>query len=248
MLLKKLVFLVLFISSNLSYSQQCSWSAAYTESFEYASTIPGLIPGTVYHNTPQFQSFANCVRSGSRGMYMNIVDGFLGILYSNPSPSLCIGATYRFKFSVRDAFSSSNNLTFRLIDANNVVLLSQTVITNSIWQDIIMNPIIATTPIIRFQISTNIPGGTGNDVGFDDLIIEVCNFNKLGTVSQCSPNGPINLYAGNATGIVSHNGVWTGPSVLQNSHLGTYTPGTNVSGNYTYTLDGGGIVQIPLQQ
>lgn len=240
MFLKKIVFLLLFISSNLSYSQQCSWSTVYTESFEYASIIPGLIPGTVYHNTPQFQSFANCVRSGSRGMYMNIVDGFSGMLYSNPSPSLCVGATYRFKFSVRDAFSSSNNLTFRLIDANNVVLLSQTVITNSIWQDIIMNPIIATTPIIRFQISTNIPGGTGNDVGFDDLIIEVCNFNKLGTVSQCSPNGPINLYAGNATGIVSHNGVWTGPSVLQNGHLGTYTPGSNVSGNYTYTLDGGG--------
>ncbi len=239
MLLKKIVFLLLFISSNISYSQQCSWSSIFFESFEYASAIPGLVAGTTYQTTPQVQTFANCVRSGTRGMYMNIVNGYTGILYSNVSPSLCVGATYRYRFSTRDAFNSTNNLTIKVVDANNTVLLSQNVLNNSIWQDITMSTFVATTPIIRFQIFTNTPGGAGNDVGFDDLRLEVCNYSKLDNLTQCQANGPVSLYAGNLTSIASQTGVWTGPSILQNGYIGTFTPGVNVNGSYVYTLDGG---------
>ena len=234
----KLLFLIFLGLSNLTYSQ-CSWSTVFLESFEYASPIPGLIAGTTYQTTPQLQSFANCVRTGSRGMYMNIVNGYTGILYSNVSPTLCVGSTYRYRFSTRDAFNSTNNLTIKIIDANNTVLLSQNVINNSIWQDITMSTFVATTPLIRFQIFTNTPGGTGNDVGFDDLRLEVCNYSKLDNVTQCQANGPVSLYAGNLTSITSHNGVWTGPSTLQNGYIGTFTPGVNANGNYVYTLDGG---------
>jgi gliding motility-associated-like protein len=234
----KRLFLFFLGLSNLTYSQ-CNWTQAIVESFEYTSIIPGLVSGTTYHNTPQLQSFANCVRSGSRGMYMNIVDGYSGLLYNRATPPLCVGATYRYKFSVRDAFSSSNNLTFNVVDANNTILLTQTIITNSTWQDITMPSFVATTPIIRFQIITNTPGGPGNDVGFDDLIVEVCNYSKQANVTQCQANGPVSLFAGNLTSISSQNGVWTGPSALQNGYIGTFTPGVNPNGNYVYTLDGG---------
>ena len=233
------VLVLFFLSlSNWTYSQ-CSWSTVFLESFEYASPIPGLVAGTTYQTTPQLQTFANCVRTGTRGMYMNIVNGYTGILYNNVSPTLCVGTTYRYRFSTRDAFNSTNNLTIKVIDANNTVLLSQNVINNSVWQDITMPSFVATTPLIRFQIFTNTPGGTGNDVGFDDLRLEVCNYSKLDNVTQCQANGPVSLYAGNLTSISSQNGTWTGPSALQNGYVGTFTPGINANGNYVYTVDGG---------
>ena len=33
------------------------------------------------------------------------------------------------------------------------------------------------------------------------------------------------------------SGTWTGPSALTGGHLGTFTPGSNTGGTYTYTVN-----------
>ena len=38
------------------------------------------------------------------------------------------------------------------------------------------------------------------------------------------------------SGTPSNNGSWTGPSTLSNGYLGTFEPGVNVAGTYTYTV------------
>lgn len=230
--------LILTIFSSFSTARaQCNWTQVYYESYEYTTVIPHLLPGTTYQNTPQ--QWAGCIRTGAYGMYMNIVDGYLGQLYNQPFQDMCVGQSYRFSFSTRDAFTSNNNLTILVRDANGAVLVSQNVINGSTWNDITMNSFTATTPTVTFEISTNLAGTGGNDVGFDDLRLFQCtptphNYN----VTQCLSTPSINLYSAIGNPQLSASGTWSGPSTLTNNHLGTFTSGVNTNGLYTYTVDG----------
>jgi len=228
---------VVLASMNRTYAQ-CTWSNSFFDSFEYTTVIPHVIPGTTYQNTPQ--TFAGCVHSGSRGLYLNIVDGFSGIIYNQPFNNLCIGQNYRFSFWTEDTWGGTNNLTFNVLSSTNVVLSTQTVITNGVWANIVMPAFTATTSTIQFQIVTNTPGGPGNDAGFDDLLLSICsptptNYN----LTQCTGAGISNLYSQITAPSLSQNGSWSGPSVLQNGYLGTFTPGVNTNGLYTYTVANG---------
>jgi hypothetical protein len=172
-------------------------------------------------------------------MYLNIVDGFSGMIFSQSFPNICVGQNYRFSFSTRDAWSSSNNLTFNVYDNANVLLSTQTVINSSTWNDITMPSFIATTSTIRFEIVTNLAGGPGNDAGFDDLRLFQCQPTPINyTVTKCLGSPSFNLYEEQSGTILSTSGVWTGPTALQNGYSGTYNPATNTNGNYTYTIDG----------
>jgi len=222
---------------QLSWAQ-CTWTSVFYDSYEYTSVIPYIVPGTTYQNTSQ--TYAGCVRTGTRGMYLNIVDGFSGIVYSQPFQDICIGQNYRFTFSTRDAFSSTNNLTFNVYDNNsNALLATQTVVTNSIWNDVTMPSFTATSTTIRFEILSNTPGGPGNDAGFDDLRLQQCQPNPINhTVTKCIGTPNFNLYNEQAGVILSQSGIWTGPAALQNGYLGTFTTAVNPNGTYTYTIDG----------
>lgn len=218
-------------------SAQCSWTSVDYESFEYTAVIAELIPGTTYQNTPQ--TYAGCIRTGNYGMYMNIVDGYTGLLYSKTYSNICIGQNYRFSFSVRDAWSSTNNLTFNVYDGNNVLLVTQTVVTNSIWNDVVMNSFTSPTTSIRFEIVTNTAGGPGNDAGFDDLRLSQCQPAPLNyVINECAGVPDFDLYTAQSGTILSSNGSWSGPSSLQNGYLGTFSTASNTSGNYTYTVNG----------
>jgi len=235
--LKSFLLIVIPTIVSLKSSAQCTWSTYVAEDFEYTTVIPHMIPGTTYQNTPQ--TFAGCVHSGSRGMYMNIVDGFSGLIYDRPY-DVCVGQNYRFSLWTRDAFSSSNNLTFQVLDASNAVLSTQTVVTNSTWLNVTLPVFVATSGVIRFQIITNTPGGPGNDAGLDELNLSACNPTPSNsTLTQCAALGDVNLYSQITSGL-STNGVWTGPSALQNGSQGTFVAGTNTNGTYTYTIDGVG--------
>ncbi|AEA44054.1 gliding motility-associated C-terminal domain-containing protein [Fluviicola taffensis] len=235
--LSRYLFLLCLISSSTVGYSQCNWTQVYHESYEYTTPITALLPGVTYQNTPQ--TYAGCVRTGTYGMYMNIVDGYIGLLYSQPFTDICVGQQYRFSFSTRDAFVSNNDLTIRVKDNGGNILATQNVINGSTWNDITMTSFTATTNSIVFEISTNLAGTGGNDVGFDDLKMFQCaptphNY----SVTQCLSTPSVNLFNTIASPILSSSGVWTGPSALTNNHLGTFTSGTNTNGLYTYTVDG----------
>ncbi len=234
--LKSVLLAISITLVSLKSSAQCTWSTYVNEDFEYTTVIPHIVPGTTYQNTPQ--TYAGCVHSGTRGMYLNIVDGFSGMIYNRPY-DVCVGQNYRFSLWTRDAFSSSNNLTFQVLDASNVVLSTQTVVTNSTWVNVTLPAFTATSGIIRFQIITNIPGAAGNDAGLDQLYLAACNPTPSNyTLTQCAALGNVDLYS-QISGL-SSSGAWTGPSALQNGSQGTFVAGTNTNGAYTYTIDGAG--------
>jgi len=239
--MKKLVSLLLLCSICFTGTSQCLWNAVSSESYEYTTVIPYLIPGKVYHDTPQTTSLANCVRTGTRGVYMNIVNGETGIIYSQPFTNVCVQQSYRFRFSFNNASGSlpNPNLTFNVIDNNNVVLSTLTATGTAAWQDLTMPTFTATTSTLTFQIVTNMPGAPGNDAGFDDLIFDQCQPQPiLYTISECATNQSYNLYDEQTGTVLSAAGVWTGPSALTNAHLGTFTSPTNTNGTYDYTIDG----------
>lgn len=228
--------LILFFASNKSLAQ-CTWSNFFFDSFEYTNVIPHIIPGATYQNTPQ--TFPGCIHSGSRGLYLNIADGYIGMLYDQPFDDLCIGATYRFSMWTRDAWSSSNNFTFQVLSSTNQILATQTIITNSTWVNINMPAFIATTSSIRFQIITNTVGGPGNDGAVDDLALSICSPDPVNyNLSQCAGPGSINLYPLLNNPVLSQSGNWTGPTALSNGFQGTFTPNSNTNGLYQYTVAG----------
>jgi gliding motility-associated-like protein len=223
---------------SLSVKAQCTWSTHFYDNFEYTTVIPYIIPGTTYQNTPQ--TFAGCVHAGTRGLYLNFADGVSGLVYNQPFTNICPGASYRFSMWARDAFTSSNNMTFNVLDGNGLVISTQTVVTTSTWQNVIMPAFTSTTSNISFQILTNTPGGPGNDAGLDELTLSVCTPAVTNSVlNQCAGAGNVDLYPQITSGL-SNAGTWSGPSVLQNGYLGTFVQGTNTNGTYTYTIDGGG--------
>lgn len=231
------ILFAMICSIQFSWAQ-CTWTSVFYDSYEYTNVIPHIVPGTTYQNTPQ--TFAGCVRTGTRGMYLNIVDGFSGVVYSQPFQDICIGQNYRFTFSTRDAFSSTNNLTFNVYDNNtNLLLATQTVVTNSIWNDVTMPSFTATATTIRFEIVSNTPGGPGNDAGFDDLRLQQCQPNPINyNITKCIGTPDFNLYNEQSGTILGQTGIWTGPAALQNGYLGTFNTAVNPNGMYTYTIDG----------
>lgn len=231
---------ILIIMSMLfagSVKAQCNWTQVYFESYEYTTVVPYIIPGMTYQNSPQ--TFAGCIHSGSRGLYLNIVDGATGLLYDQLFTGLCTSQQYRFSFWTRDAWSGTNDLTIQVIDANNAVLSTVNVINNSTWANITMPAFTPTTSTVRFQIITNMPGGAGNDAGFDDLKLEACLPQPYTTgLSQCAGFGSTDLYTVISASGFSSGGTWNGPSALQNGYAGTFTEGTNGNGTYVYTIAG----------
>lgn len=232
---KSFFLLAMLVAGNM-YAQ-CNWTSVYYESYEYTTVIPYLIPGTTYQDTPQ--TYAGCVRTGSSGMYLNFVDGVSGLVYNQPFDNMCVGQEYRFSFSTRDAWTSNNDLTFNVKDASGVILATQNVLNGSTWNDITMPSFIATTTTCTFEIVTNIPGGPGNDAGFDDLRLWQCQPTPVNyTFTDCSTASGIDAYNQINNPVLSTSGNWSGPTALTNGYLGTFTPGTNTNGTYSYTVTG----------
>lgn len=221
---------------SVSYAQ-CNWTSIYSNSYESTAVIPYVIPGSVYQDIPQ--NYAGCVRTGNSGFYMNFVDGYTGLVYSQPFTNLCIGQNYRFSFSTRDAWSSTNNLQFTVKNSSGAIILTQNVNNTSVWNDITMASFTATSTSVTFEIATNMAGGPGNDAGFDDLRLSQCQPLPTNyTITQCAGGAAFNTYT-TVQSVYSQNGAWTGPSLLTNGYQGTFTPGTNTNGVYNYTVNAG---------
>lgn len=221
---------------------QCNWTSIFYDSYEYTTVVPYIVPGATYHNVPFTNADASggqVARTGSRGLYFNIVNGYLGLVYSQTFPDICVGQNYHFSFSTREANNSTNDLTFNVYDANNVLISTRNVINGNTWNDITMSDFTATTTSVRFEIVTNLAGTGGNDASFDDLRLSQCqpvpsNYN----VTECLALNTVNLYQKITGTHLSNTGIWSGPTTLTNGYQGTFTVGNNSNGTYTYIIDG----------
>lgn len=236
----KTFFTILITASVLIPStvrSQCIMNDFYIESFEYTTPIPGLLPNKVYHVTPQTTSLAEAVYSGNYGMYMNIQDGQMGVIYSNPINDLCIGSTYEFSFAYRNATSVLPNPNFvvRLYDQSGTLISAVTLTASNTWQIQTFPSFTATTTAVTVEIESLIPGGPGNDLGIDDLTLKICtNSLQSKQLTLCTATPAVNLFDEIDSPALSSLGTWTGG--LSNGHLGTFTPGVTTPGSYSYYI------------
>jgi hypothetical protein len=63
------------------------------------------------------------------------------------------------------------------------------------------------------------------------------NAGTNGSITLCSTGIPVNLF-NSLGGTPQITGTWSGPSALTGGNLGTFTPGVNTAGTYTYTVNG----------
>lgn len=216
---------------------QCTMNDFYVESFEYTTPIPGLLPNKVYHVTPQTTSLAEAVYSGNYGMYMNIQDGQMGVLYSNPINDLCIGSTYEFSFAYRNATSVFPNPNFvvRMYDQSSVLISTVTLTASNTWQIHTFPVFTANTTAVTVEIESLIPGGPGNDLGIDDMRLRICtNSFQSKNLTLCTGTPTVNLFDEIDSPALSTLGTWTGG--LSNGHLGVFTPGVTTAGSYSYYI------------
>lgn len=232
-----ILFVLTIVTLPFTVKSQCTFEDFYYESFEYTTPIPGLDPAKVYHNTPQTNSMANTAKTGQYGMYMNIRDGETGVLYRNTIPDLCVGNTYEFSFSYRNATSTLPHPNFRisvLDDAANVIQTTDLTAANT-WRTHTFPSYTAPSASVIIQIETLIPGGPGNDLGIDDITLKRCISSKQNkTLSLCTSGNQQDLYGLINSPVISPAGTWEGPGALTNGHLGTFDPTTQPAGDYHY--------------
>lgn len=237
-----LSFVFILIASQTVYAQ-CTgiWEQVFFESFEYTTVIPGVVPGSIYHNTPQ--THAPGIHSGNRHFYLNFVNGYAGPAY-DISHNVCVGSTTRISFWFKDTWGASNNFDVNIYDGNNVLLQNQnfTIPNNNTWNQFVSNEIAVTTATIRLEIVNNLVNGGGNDLTIDDVSIEVCS-QTMPVVNELACNDNSTIQLKDFIPAAPAGGVWTGPSATTNGDLGSVNLSNGVFGQYNYSV--GGVAPCP---
>ncbi|MBL4706775.1 MAG: hypothetical protein JKY54_19755, partial [Flavobacteriales bacterium] len=142
------------------------------DSFEYTTTIPGIVPGATYHTVPKSYS----VRTGASSVYMNFQNGYSGLAYERDY-NTCIGQTYRLSAWLNNTFGGppDNDMQVTVYDGTGTIIYQvANLMVGAAWTQYNTGQFLATTTTIRFEIITNMLGGPGNDVSMDDLLLERC--------------------------------------------------------------------------
>lgn len=236
-IMKLLSTLILLTFTFLVQSQYSNFIIDNSDSFEYATICPYIVPGTTYQTSPQPSPGFGPNHSGNRHIYLNFANGFIGAAFIRPY-SVCIGGTYRLSFYHRDAWGGQNNTTFNIYDANNVLLVSNVVPWNgTTWNHWISPELTATTTTLRLEIVNNSSNLGNNDMCVDDMVLEVCSINENKVLLTCNSPGITNLFDLFSTNM-PNTGVWNGPSALTNGFQGTFDSASNIEGVYTYSING----------
>lgn len=230
---------LLFVLTSWNCHAQCNYQTVDFDDFEFTGNDPYLIPGTVYHLTPQQW----LPYSGNNHLYLNFVNNLPAgtVCYDRPY-TVCQGQTYRFSVWLQEVWGGTNNLTLNVLDgAGNVLDTWTGIIVNGTWFNYQSNPVVAPGTTLRFQLISN--GATGsNDLSMDDLSLEMCPIPVVNQVNlpMCIGAPVFDLYD-NLSVISGNSGVWTGPSATSNGAQGTIDPTTATTGAYTYTVAGVGV-------
>jgi len=105
----------------------------------------------------------------------------------------------------------------------------------------VFNPNIDSSGEYRYTLTAR--GGCLEDVA--SIFVNLSNAPNTGsdaTLDICNDGSSVDLLTLLGAGVDS-GGSWSGPSVLGNGDLGTFSPSTNIRGIYTYTLAGSGACQ-----
>jgi gliding motility-associated-like protein len=236
-------FVTVIQTQNCNFT--CSFDTLLFDSYEYVGNVPGVVPNSIFQpqTTEATGIFAGRARSGNRFFYMNFQNGFTGTVYTR-TIDVCANADFRYSFWIRQYDNSvGSNFNINIYDGmgtSGTLISTQNIINSgTIYNQINSPTLFATSGQITFELVTVTPGTGGNDLCFDDLLIEICALDTFALASQsyCSNNPPVNLYT-EAAPPTGTSGTWSGPSVLANGHLGTFDPATSTYGTYYYAVPG----------
>lgn len=230
------ITIFIFCARTVSFSQCSNFETEHFDSFEYSTTCPYIVPNTTYQTTPQLSPTFGPSHTGSRHIYLNFQDNYTGAAFDRPY-DVCAGGTYRISFYHRDAWGGTNNTTFNIYDANNVLLASETVNWNgTVWNNWVSPELTATTNILRLEIVNNLVNQGNNDMVIDDLSLEMCKISEHRVLLTCDLQGAGNLFD-LFSAAMPVTGTWSGPGSLSGGYLGTYDPATIAEGLYTYSVN-----------
>ncbi len=247
--MKKHIYILIYLSiftflSNVNLNAQCNFQTVLTDSYEYQTPCPDLIPGTTVHVVPQ--SWA--VHSGSYSLYMNFINcvGSTGTCAGDTvykrHLSVCKNMPYRISTYLTTSFGGLQcNVKIVITDGNGTVLNMQPAISADyfpVWTLYNSGSVTSTTSDLYFILITNVGGAQGgNDLSMDDFLVEQCYPTSTATSTQgniCSNLSQQNLFNYLISGSDT-TGTWTGPGPLTGGYLGTFTVGTSPLGPYIYT-------------
>lgn len=235
--------IVSFLLSQKSFAI-CNWTTYLYDDYEYSSVCPDILPGKTYHNTPM--NFRP--HSGNLSLYFNFRDTvcLAGDMVYRRYFEVCPNLPVRVSSWICTAFNAPQcDIRVRLADgANNTLDDQQSILAplSPMWSQYVSNTVISTTGSMYIEIYTNIPGSNGNDLAWDELLVEYCsNYNATPlAVNVCSNGTPVSLFSYLTTPTVQ-TGNWLTTQPLTGGYLGTYDPATNSSGTFVYASNTYGV-------
>jgi len=217
---------------------QCSWYQAWSDDFEYTTTIPGIVAGVAFQNSPATWT----AHSGTSSMYLNFVNTLgAGSMVYNHSVTVCPSLPTRVSCWMTTTFAGLQcDMQIQIKDGFGAVMCTvpSTVCPYSPnWVQFVSPSFTTASNTVQISFFTNVGGSpAGNDVSIDDLLIEQCISSDTllipyGTV--CQNAASLNLFSLLSPG-TPVTGTWNGPDALSGGHLGTFNPATNAGGSYAY--------------
>ena len=93
----------------------------------------------------------------------------------------------------------------------------------------------ATAGTAVYTVTPTANGCAGTPITITVTVNPLPNAGTVGAITVCSNSTNVNLF-NSLLNFPTSGGTWSGPSSLTGASLGTFVPGTNTAGTYTYTL------------
>ncbi len=161
-------------------------------------------------------------------------------IIANVEETICSGSSFSLQSWI-DAVNAANSCAV----FSSVTPVAAVTSPDNVFPDGINPTSGAITQIVSAYAYCDVNGNGAVGIGDTYTIISTYTLNinvqpNAGTsanLSVCDGAAPVDLFS-RLTDSPQSGGAWTGPSILGNGDLGTFTPGTSTPGLYTYTISG----------